>query len=119
MSSITESLSELMTTDGALAVALVDSGSGMMLGAQGGGIDIESAAAGNTELVRATLRTMKLTGLNEAIDDILVTLGRQYHIIRPLTQNPEVFFYLVLDRAKANLALARIKTKAADAGVQL
>ena len=118
MSNIQETLAELLETDGAMAAAVVDSGSGMLLGAAGSGIDLESAAAGNTEVVRAKLRTMKLLGLNDSIDDMLVTLSSQYHIIRPLKKNPEVFIYLVLDRQKANLALARINTKTADSEMQ-
>jgi hypothetical protein len=114
MSTITESLEELVRVDGAMCAALVDSASGMLLGKAGSGLDLEIAAAGNTEVVRAKLKTIKSLGLDDTIDDILITLSTQYHIIRPLGENPEVFLYLVLDRAKANLALARLKTKAAD-----
>jgi hypothetical protein len=56
------------------------------------------------------MRTLESLKLNDAIEDILITLDRQYHIIRIL-KNPEngdgLFLYLVLDRARANLALAR------------
>lgn len=114
MSNITETLEELITIDGGKAAALVDSSSGMLLGKAGSGLDLDVAAAGNTEVVRAKLKTMKSLGLNDTIDDILVTLTTQYHIIRPLATNPEVFIYLVLDSSKANLALARIKVKNAD-----
>ncbi|GAB2455649.1 MAG: hypothetical protein ACN6O3_20440 [Comamonas sp.] len=98
-----------MTTDGAMCGALVDSGSGMLLGSSGTGIDLELAAAGNTEVVRAKLKTMKALGLNDAIDDILITLGSQYHIIRPLSRKEGLFIYLVLDKGRSNLALARRK----------
>ncbi|PZQ90447.1 MAG: hypothetical protein DI534_04360 [Leifsonia xyli] len=111
MSSLTESLESLLTLDGAMMAAVVDSGSGMVLGSIGGGIDPDVAAAGNTEVVRAKLKTMKALGLSDSIDDILITLTSQYHVIRPLAANPETFVYLVLDSNKANLALARIKVK--------
>jgi hypothetical protein len=109
-------MKEAMTIDGALGVALVDWGSGMTLGAQGGGknLDLEAAAAGNTEIVRAKMRTIKALQLNDAIEDILITLGKQYHVIR-LLRGPDtgqgLFLYLVLDRDKANLALARHNLK--------
>jgi hypothetical protein len=107
MSNINESLNELLRVDGAMCAALVDATSGMMLGGAGGGIDMELAAAGNTELVRSKLRTLKSLGLNDAIEDILITLGRQYHIIRPVQSKAGIFLYLVLDKARSNLALAR------------
>jgi predicted regulator of Ras-like GTPase activity (Roadblock/LC7/MglB family) len=118
VSNIQETLDKLLTTDGAMAAALVDSSSGLLLGKAGSGLDLDVAAAGNTEVVRAKLKTIKSLGLDEQIDDILITLSSQYHIIRPLTETPEVFLYLVLDTAKSNLALARINTKKADAAVE-
>lgn len=119
MSNISETLDTLMKTDGALSAALVDSSSGMLLGRAGSGLDLDVAAAGNTEVVRAKLKTIKALGLDESIDDILITLSTQYHIIRPLSETPEVFFYVVLDSSKANLALARINVKKADGTVEL
>ena len=119
MSNITEQLEALVAVDGAMCAALVDSSSGMVLGTSGSGLDIDIAAAGNTEVVRAKLNTVKSLGLNDQIEDILITLTTQYHIIRPLSKTPEVFIYLVLDTAKSNLALARIKVKEADAQLVL
>lgn len=119
MSNINEILEGLLRTDGAVAAALVDSSSGMLLGKAGSGIDLDVAAAGNTEVVRSKLKTIKALGLPDSIDDILITLTSQYHIIRPLAQNPDVFIYLVLDSAKSNLALARINVKKADSEVEL
>lgn len=108
MANLNESLEQLMTADAALCAALVDSSSGMLLGNIGSGLDMELAAAGNTEVVRAKYKTMALLGLKDSIDDILITLGMQYHIIRPVANQAGLFLYLVLDK-KANLALARRK----------
>ena len=119
MSNINESLASLLTVDGAMLVALVDSSTGMLLGEAGSGLDLETAAAGNTEVVRAKLRTVKSLGLTDTIDDILITLTSQFHIIRPLAKTPEVFIYFVLDRSRANLALARIKAKEIDGQLNL
>ncbi|TPW78073.1 hypothetical protein [Schumannella soli] len=111
LSTVPTSLEALMRVDGALAVALVDASTGMLLGGVGSGIDLEVAAAGNTEIVRAKVRTARALGLPDSIEDILVTMSTQFHIIRPLTRAPEVFIYLVLDRDRGNLAMARLKTK--------
>jgi hypothetical protein len=103
-----EILPRLMEIDGCLGTCIVDSNSGMMLGAAGGGaVNLEIAAAGNTEVVRAKRKTMKSLHLNENIEDILITLGKQYHLIRPLSSNDALFIYLVLDRSRSNLAMAR------------
>ena len=111
MATIKQVLDELLTIDGAMCGAVVDSASGMMLGSAGAGVDLEVAAAGNTEVVRAKMKTMRQLGLNDVIDDMLITLGKQYHIIRPVSRKDGVFIYLVLDKARSNLALARRKVQ--------
>jgi len=108
MATAKETLPKLMEIDGCIGCCIVDSNSGMMLGASGGGsISLEVAAAGNTEVVRSKRKTMKALNLQDQIEDMLITLGRQYHLLRPLTVNDALFIYLVLDRSKANLAMAR------------
>ena len=115
MSNIKESLAALMKVEGAKAVALVDSASGMMLGRDGDGINLDVAAAGNTEVVRSMLKTIKALGLKDSIEDMLISLTSQYHLIRPLAANPAMFLYLVLDRSKSNLAMARYRLTECDA----
>lgn len=107
MASLNESLEKLMGVDGVQAAGLVDYSSGMLLGSAGGGIDMEVAAAGNTEVVRAKLKTASALGLNDRIEDILISLGKAYHIIRPVVAKDGLFFYVVADKAKANLAMVR------------
>ncbi len=109
MANLKDSLSQILQLDGAIAACVVDSNSGMMLGAEGGEgvIDLEIAAAGNTEVVRAKRKTMQALEIADGIQDILITLGKQYHLIRPLTGNTALFMYLVLDRKRGNLAMAR------------
>src|ERR1700719_1290883 len=116
---IEAALKEAMTIDGALGCCIVDWESGMSLGAIGGGkyLDLDVAAAGNTEVIRAKMRTMESLRLDDSIEDILITLNKQYHLIRLLrnSRNEQgLFLYLVLDRAKANLALARHNLKSIE-----
>lgn len=115
MTDINNSLAEIMTIDGALCTSLVDANSGMVLGEEGKGVDMELAAAGNSEVVKAKLKTMESLGLGEKIEDILITLGSQYHIIRPVAGQDGLFLYVVLDKAKSNLALARRKCQNVEA----
>ena len=72
------------------------------------------AAAGNTEVIRSKMKTMRSLGLNDVIEDILITLGKQYHILRPSARKDGVFLYFVLDKQRANLAMARRKVQDVD-----
>lgn len=110
MSNVDVTLKSAMEIDGAQAVALVDYTSGMSLGSFGGGsLDLDVAAAGNTEVVRAKLRTMEALGIQESVEDILITLDTQYHLIRLIRarSGEGLFLYLVLDKGRSNLAMAR------------
>ena len=114
MANLNDSLNDLMSLDGAMCAAVVDYNSGMMLASAGSGVDLELAAAGNTEVVRAKMKTIKSLGIQGGIEDILITLTGQYHVIRPVEKHDGLFIYYVLDRARANLAMARRKVLEAE-----
>ena len=120
---IEPALKSAMDIDGALGAALVDLDSGMALGTLGGSrhLDLEVAAAGNTEVIRATLRVMSSVQIDDGIEDILITLARQYHLIRllPEVRSSTLFLYLALDRQKANLALARHQLRQVEKALML
>ncbi|MGI5460732.1 hypothetical protein ACQEWB_47725 [Streptomyces sp. CA-249302] len=116
MASVEVSLKEMMTgVEGSLGAAVVDYTSGMALGTLGGGkdLDLTIASAGNTDVVRAKVRTMETLGLKSRIEDILITLAGQYHLIRLVTgrNGNGLFLYLVLDKDRSNLAMARHQLK--------
>jgi hypothetical protein len=120
VSSIDTALKDAMEIDGAFGVALVDVDSGMALGMVGGGqLDLEIAAAANTEVVRAKLRAISALSISETIEDILITLDTQYHLIRLLQRRggPVLFLYLALDKNRANLALARHKLRSIESAL--
>ncbi|WP_119730507.1 hypothetical protein [Thermomonospora amylolytica] len=123
MSNIDLVLKDMMSIEGAVGAAVVDYGSGMALGtlSSAKGLDLNVAAAGNTEVVRAKLRTMEQLGLKDDLEDILITLSGQYHIIRPVTgrKNAGLFLYSALDRSRANLALARHRLKTIEEDLEV
>ncbi|NEW69388.1 MULTISPECIES: hypothetical protein [Streptomyces] len=124
MANTQTALKEAMTSiEGTLGAALVDYSSGMALGTVGGGkdLDLTVAAAGNTDVVRAKVRTMEQLGLQDSIEDILITLGSQYHLIRLLRsrESQGLFLYLALDKNRANLAMARHQLRKIEADLEV
>ncbi|MFG2712910.1 hypothetical protein ACGFX2_20475 [Streptomyces goshikiensis] len=124
MANVEVSLKETMTSiEGALGAALVDYTSGMALGTLGGGkdLDLTVAAAGNTDVIRAKVRTMEMLGLDDDIEDLLITLGSQYHLIRLLKGRGTngLFLYVVLDKGNSNLAMARHQLRRIEAALEL
>ncbi len=108
MANVEQSLNTLNSgIAGILGAALVDHESGMALGTVGTGINLEVAAAGNMEVVRAKMRVMESLGIGGGIEDILITLSSQFHIIRPVSST--LFLYVAIDRKMGNLAMARHK----------
>lgn len=119
MANIQQTLNEIMALDGALGAALVDWQSGMTLGTAGTGLNVELAAAGSTNVVRAKLDVMKDLNLGGTIEDILVTLHNQYHLIRLSEKDPNLFLWVALDRKKGNLGLARHRLAALEDSLKL
>lgn len=122
MSQLDTSIQELLSIEGANGAALVDISSGMALASGGNpGFDLTVAAAGNSNVVRAKLKTMNDLGLDVNIEDIMITLSSQYHLINVLnaSETSGLFVYLVLDRNTANLALARHKLNSIAAKISL
>jgi hypothetical protein len=113
--SLEDSLQALLSINGALGACLVDSATGMVLGKAGGAtLNLEIAAAGNTEVLRAKQKTLKALGMQDHVEDMLMVLGLQIHILRPLQSKAGLFLYVALDRSRANMALARMKIAEID-----
>lgn len=112
---IQESLDTALEIDGALGIALGDWKSGMCLGFKGTDTpafreaNLEMAVATTTEVIRAKMRVLEAVGVKEDIEEILIVLKTQYHLVRLVQSVRGLFFYLAMDRDKGNLALARMK----------
>ena len=93
---------------GLMAIAVVDISSGMSLASHtNSGINPDTAAAYNTEVVKQkqkAISALKLQG--EAIDDVLITLTNQLHLLK-LVNDGKKFIYLVVNPRDTNLAIAR------------
>jgi predicted regulator of Ras-like GTPase activity (Roadblock/LC7/MglB family) len=93
---------------GLLAVAVVDISSGMSLASHSNSsINPDTAAAYNTEVVKQkqkAIQALKLQG--ETIDDVLITLNSQLHLLK-IVNDGKKFIYLVVNSRDTNLAIAR------------
>ena len=113
-------ISKLSDIGGFIGACLVDTETGLMMASEGGkNFDLETAGAANVEVVKAKMAAMDMLGLDESIDDILITLGSQFHLIRPLADTPTVFIYVALDKKGANLGMARVQVKKVEGTIAM
>ncbi|GHE57169.1 hypothetical protein GCM10017771_79890 [Streptomyces capitiformicae] len=112
VSAIQSALRRAMSVEGVLGAAIVDYVSRMPLGTIGNpaGLDLEEAAQRDTDVVRVNLSALAQLGYEpRRVEDILITLDTEYHLLRPLARRAHdgLFIYLVLDRDLADLDTAR------------
>ncbi|MFD1468814.1 hypothetical protein ACFQ48_11315 [Hymenobacter caeli] len=92
-----------------VAVAIVDAQSGMALASHSNSptFNPETAAAYNTEVVKQKQKALTALKLqSETINDILITLTNQLHLIN-IAEGGKKFIYLVVNSRDTNLAIAR------------
>ncbi|MBL8265328.1 hypothetical protein [Steroidobacter sp.] len=94
--------------NGVIATAAVDLESGMTLAAKSnrGDFDLTVASAYNSELVKQKLKIMRALNLKVSLEDMLLTLTDQFHLIKLLPGGTS-FLYLAADRSTTNLAILR------------
>lgn len=94
--------------NGVIATAAVDLESGMTLAAKSNraDFDLTVASAYNSELVKQKMKIMKALNLKSTLEDMLLTLSDQIHVIR-LLPGSGGFIYLAADRASTNVAILR------------
>lgn len=94
--------------NGFIAASVVDLESGMTLAAKStrSDFDLTVASAYNSELVKQKLKIVKALNLKTTLEDMLLTLGDQIHLIKVFPAG-HTFLYLAADRASTNLAIVR------------
>jgi hypothetical protein len=93
---------------GVIATAVVDLESGMTLAAKSNRpeFDLAVASAYNSELVKQKMKIMRALNLKSNLEDMLLTLTDQFHLIKFLPGGTS-FLYLAADRSGTNLAILR------------
>jgi hypothetical protein len=94
--------------NGVIATAVVDLESGMTLAAKSNRSDFDLAVASayNSELVKQKMKIMRALNLKSSLEDMLLTLSDQFHLIKFLPGGTS-FLYLAADRSGTNLAILR------------
>jgi len=102
-------LSRLETVSGFLGAAIYDIDAQVCLAALDTDTraQVTAAVGHHADMVLAKRRTLSNLKLDDEIEDIVISLGREYHLLRLCRRQPQLFFFLSLDRSKANLAMAR------------
>jgi len=120
MATVHESLDAIIDVDGAIGAAIVDYDSGVTLGTIGGeSLDMELAGAGNTKFILSSLDVLQENDIDDSVEDVLVTLGNQYHLTRFSEAHDTIFTYLILNRDASNLALARRHLAEVESNLQI
>lgn len=106
---VRDNLGRLERAEGFLSAALIDMDKNACLAAvdTGHASQLEALVSGHVDLVQAKRRTIEKLNLEDDLEDIVISLGREYHLVRLVRRQPRLFFFLTLDRARANLAMAR------------
>lgn len=89
----------------AASVADIDSGMTLVIRSDRPDFDLAAASAFNSEMVKQKLKTIEALGLNSKLEDMLLTLSDQIHLIKLL--DGETFLYLAVEASQSNLALVR------------
>ncbi|MBX2813839.1 MAG: hypothetical protein KTR25_18625 [Myxococcales bacterium] len=94
---------------GFMGASLVDLDSGMSLATYSvrADLDLAVASAYNSEMVKQKLKTIEALSLDTELEDMLLTLGEQLHLIQLL--NSKCFIYIAAERKNTNLAILRMK----------
>ena len=105
---LTEVLDKIQAdASGFIAASLVDLDSGMTLAVKAArtDFDLTAASAYNSELVKQKLKIMRTLGITGTIEDMLITLSDQIHLVKLV--GPNTFLYIAVDKRHSNLAIVR------------
>jgi serine/threonine protein kinase len=113
-------ISDLRQISGFLRGWLVDSETGYVMADESGPgrADMDATMSANLGVARANFSAISRSGPN-GVDDIVISLGRQTHLIRPLERAPKVFICVALDRETADPVMARMQVKEVERSVRL
>ena len=100
-------LKQFSHIEGLIVLTLVDYYDGSVLGAIGDDdLNIDMFALEGAAIFKHQKKLIKQLNKTDYVEEILISMKNQYHIIHPLESNHSLFLYVILDRDHSNLAYA-------------
>ena len=115
MANVRTCLEEVMKLDGVTGAVLVDLKSGKMLGIAGDTPSLDIEAAANADLVKAKFKVLSSLDAKETVEDIVITLGQRYQLLRCMGGPQGLMLYLNMQRRIASLPEARLRLNQLEA----
>ncbi|CAN5129049.1 hypothetical protein BH11PSE9_BH11PSE9_28500 [soil metagenome] len=115
-----QALAGMLTLDGLLGCAVVDSTTGLVLARElreDQPVDMELAAAACAQMLRAHRQAARNMGLSDHIDEIIISAGARQQVMRTVTSHPDLFLVALLDKQRTNFALARFQLMDVERGL--
>lgn len=107
--SIKEKIKTIMDLDGVIAASIVDISTGMPIAQDSkSNVDIESYCAYMVEVVKSHKKFLNKLNIKDKIEDIVINLNNNYHIVTFVLKQDNLFIYVVLDKENSNLGMTRI-----------
>jgi hypothetical protein len=120
MVNVRQTLEEALKIDGAIAAAIANWDAGLCLATAGGGprLNIGAVAAGHGLVLKARMAAVA-AGVARAVQELLITLEDQVHLVRPLRRRERLFVCLAIDKATGNLGIARHRLQGLASGLDM
>ena len=104
-------LAPVTEIDGFVLACLVDASTGMVLASRqaSDGMSLPTVAAGAADISHVLSLLGGQLAMDEGLEDVMVTFSQHFHVIYPVSPDPDarIVLLVVLDRSKTNLAMAR------------
>lgn len=113
-------LTDMLTIDGLLGCAVVDGTTGLVLARdsrEDQPADLDLSAAASAQVLRAHRLAARNMGLSDHIDEVMVSAGNRQQVLRTVSGHADLFLLALLDKQRANLALARYKLMEVEKGL--
>lgn len=115
MANVRTCLEEVMKLDGITGAVLMDLKSGKMLGIAGDTHFLDIEAAAHADLMKAKFKVLSSLDMVDTVEDILITLGQRYQLLRCIGGAQGLMLYLNFHRRRANLEVARTRLSQIEA----